>query len=252
MAKSKTQDFSIEEKLVAVLALQKTDSQIDKLNIQKGELPMEVADLEDEVRGLETRVNNVEADLKKINDYIDSRKEGKKAAEDLIKKYEKQQDNVKNSREFEAITKEIEMQHLEMKLCDKNIKDANIELEKKNEILIQSKRILESKVEILQQKQDELTKIIAETEKEEAALQVKSDALKEAVEARLLKAYDRIRKNYKNGLAVVHVERDSCSGCFNMIPPQKQSEIAQRKKIISCEHCGRILVDNELYEKVNP
>jgi len=144
------------------------------------------------------------------------------------------------------------MQHLEMKLCDKNIKDANIELEKKNEILIQSKRVLESKVEILQQKKEELTKIIAETEKEEAALQEKSDSLKGAVEERLLKAYERIRKSYKNGLAVVNVERDSCSGCFNMIPPQKQSEIAQRKKIIGCEHCGRILVDNELYEKVNP
>lgn len=252
MAKAKIQDFSIEEKLIAVLTLQKIDTQLDKLNIQKGELPMEVADLEDEVQGLDTRVKNITSDIEKINEYIESKKAAKKSSEELIKKYEKQQDNVKNSREFEAITKEVEMQHLEMKLCDKNIKDALVELEKKNEILVQSSKILSSKTEILGQKKDELTKIIEETEKEEDELKAQSDQAKQEVEPRLLSAYERIRKSYKNGLAVVQVGRDSCGGCFNMIPPQKQTEIAQRKKIIVCEHCGRVLVDNELFDKVNP
>lgn len=252
MAKAKSQDFSIEEKLIGVLTLQKIDTNLDKLNIQKGELPMEVSDLEDVVQGLETRVSNIELEIKKVEEYIESRKEAKKTAEELIKKYEKQQDNVKNSREYEAITKEIELQHLEMKLCDKHIKDAQADLDKKSEYLTQSTRSLAAKQEILEQKRSELTEIIAETEKEEAILKKQSEEAKEDVEPRLLTAYERIRHNFKNGLAVVSVSRDSCGGCFNMIPPQKQSEIAQRKKIIVCEHCGRVLVDNELFEKVQP
>lgn len=248
MAKSTTQDFSIQEKLVNVLKLQKIDSKLDQLNVQKGELPMEVADLEDEVKGLETRSNNINLELEKIENYIQSRKDAKKESEELIKKYEKQQDNVKNSREFEAITKEIEMQNLEMRLCDKNIKDAQIELEKKNDQKISTNRLLEGKVEILKQKKDELVKIISETEKEEEVLKSESDKAKENVDERLLSAYSRIRTNYKNGLAVVKIERDSCGGCFNMIPPQKQAEISQRKKIIVCEHCGRVMVDNDLFE----
>lgn len=250
MAKVKSPDFSIDEKLTSVLTLQKIDTQIDKLNIQKGELPMEVADLADEVQGLEVRVQNIDADVEKIKNYIESRKQVKKDAEELIKKYEKQQDNVKNSREYEAITKEIELQHLEMKLCDKNIKDATIELEKKSDLKLESSKLLEHKQEIFAQKEQELKQIIAETEKEEKELQAKSDAAKEKVDDRLLAAYERIRTNYKNGLAVVQVERDSCGGCFNMIPPQRQSEIAQRKKIIACEHCGRILVDGDLFNSV--
>lgn len=249
MAKATTQDFSIQEKLVNVLKLQKIDSKIDHLNVQKGELPMEVADLEDEVKGLETRSENINLEIEKIENYIQSRKDAKIEAENLIAKYEKQQDNVKNSREFEAITKEIELQHLEMRLCDKNIKDATIELEKKNDQKIITSRLLEGKIDVLNQKKEELVKIISETEKEEAILQEQSDKAKEYVDERLLSAYSRIRTNYKNGLAVVKIERDSCGGCFNMIPPQKQAEISQRKKIIVCEHCGRIMVDNDLFEQ---
>lgn len=251
MAKATTQDFSIQEKLVNVLKLQKIDSKLDQLNVQKGELPMEVADLEDEVKGLETRLHNINLEIEKIENYIQARKDAKKESEELIKKYEKQQDNVKNSREFEAITKEIEMQHLEMRLCDKNIKDAQIELEKKNDQKIAASRLLEGKTEILNQKKDELVKIISETEKEEEALKIQSEKAKENVDERLLSAYSRIRTNYKNGLAIVKIERDSCGGCFNMIPPQKQAEIAQRKKIIVCEHCGRVMVDNDLFDSVN-
>lgn len=243
-------DFSIEEKLVAVLSLQKIDSKIDELQTLKGELPMEVKDLEDDVEGLQTRINNVDAEINTINDYITSRKDAKKEAEALIAKYEKQQDNVKNSREFEAITKEIEMQNLEMRLCDKNVKDALVELQERETVKNQNLSLIEAKKEMLAQKQDELEKIIKETEKEESALEKRSEDAKEKVDARLFSAYERIRKSYKNGLAVVPVLRDSCGGCFNVIPPQRQTEIMQRKKIIVCEHCGRILVDSDLNDSV--
>ena len=243
-------DFSIEEKLTAVLTLQKIDSKRDEIKTLKGELPMEVNDLEDEVEGLQTRANNIDSEINSINEYIDSRKNAKKEAEALIKKYEKQQDNVKNSREFEAITKEIEMQELEMKLCDKHIKDALVKLqEAQNGKIIAGER-LANKQEALVAKKGELDKIIKETEAEENELIKTSDKAKEKVEERLLTAYERIRNSYRNGLAVVPVLRDSCGGCFNIIPPQRQAEISQRKKIIVCEHCGRILVDNDLNEAV--
>ncbi len=243
-------DFSIEEKLIAVLSLQKIDSKIDEIKTIKGELPMEVKDLEDEVEGLQTRVNNITAEVDSINEYIDGRKEAKKEAEALIKKYEKQQDNVKNSREFEAITKEMEMQELEMKQCDKLIKDVAVKLQEVQHLKLQTDQRLEAKQEILEQKKSELERIIKETEKEEEVLVRKSEVAKERVEERLLVAYERIRTSYRNGLAVVPVLRNSCGGCYNVIPPQRQSEIAQRKKIIVCEHCGRILVDNDLNETV--
>lgn len=245
-------DFSIEEKLTAVLTLQKIDSKRDEIKTLKGELPMEVNDLEDEVEGLQTRANNIDSEINSINEYIDSRKNAKKEAEALIKKYEKQQDNVKNSREFEAITKEMEMQELEMKLCDKHIKDASVKLQEAMNTKLQSQSQLEGKKEALQAKKGELDKIIKETEKEENELVKTSGKAKEKVEERLLTAYERIRTSYRNGLAVVPVMRDSCGGCFNIIPPQRQAEIHQRKKIIVCEHCGRILVDSELNEAVKP
>lgn len=245
-------DFSIEEKLTAVLSLQKIDSKIDQIQTLKGELPMEVNDLQDEVEGLQTRVNNVDAEVNSINEYIESRKAAKKEAEALIKKYEKQQDNVKNSREFEAITKEMEMQELEMKLCDKHVKDALVRLQDAQDSKIESEQRLKAKQDVLKVKQKELDKIIAETEKEEKALEKVSLKSKEAVDSRLLTAYERIRESYRNGLAVVPVLRDSCGGCFNIIPPQRQTEIAQRKKIIVCEHCGRILVDSDLNDTVKP
>ncbi len=243
-------DFSIEEKLTAVLTLQKIDSKIDEIKTLKGELPMEVSVLEDEVEGLQTRVSNVDSEVNSVNEYIENRKTAKKEAEALIKKYEKQQDNVKNSREFEAITKEMEMQELEIKLCDKHVKDALVRLQESQNARINTQKQLELKQDVLDLKRKELDKIIKETEAEEKELAKSSEAAKAKVEERLLTAYERIRTSYRNGLAVVPVMRDSCGGCFNIIPPQRQAEIHQRKKIIVCEHCGRILVNTELNDSV--
>lgn len=243
-------DFSVEEKLIAVLTLQKIDSKIDEIKTLKGELPMEVKDLEDEVEGLNTRLQNIDAEINSINSFVDTKTEGKKEAQALIKKYEKQQDNVKNNREFEAINKEIEMQELEVKLNEKHIKDAGFELKERANQRIKAEEKIADVEGALKVKRAELEKIIADTEKEEKELSKKSDAAKEKVDARLLAAYERIRNNYRNGLAVVPILRDSCGGCFNVIPPQRQSEIRQRKKIVVCEHCGRVLVDSELNEMV--
>lgn len=243
-------DFSVEEKLIAVLTLQKIDSKIDEIQTLKGELPMEVKDLEDEIEGLQTRINNIDAEIDSINKFIAQKTDAKKEAQALIKKYEKQQDNVKNNREFEAINKEMEMQELEVKLNDKHIKDANIELKDRDMQRGKTEEKINELNEALKLKKSELEKIIAETEKEEKQLAGKSSEAKEKVDARLLSAYERIRTSYKNGLAVVPILRDSCGGCFNIIPPQRQSEIRQRKKIIVCEHCGRIVVDNDLNDQI--
>lgn len=243
-------EFSVEEKLIAVLTLQKIDSKIDEIQTLKGELPMEVKDLEDEIEGLQTRINNIDAEIDSINKFIAQKTDAKKEAQALIKKYEKQQDNVKNNREFEAINKEMEMQELEVKLNEKHIKDANIELKDRDMQRGKTEEKINELNEALKLKKSELEKIIAETEKEEKQLAGKSSEAKEKVDARLLSAYERIRTSYKNGLAVVPILRDSCGGCFNIIPPQRQSEIRQRKKIIVCEHCGRIVVDNDLNDQI--
>ena len=244
-------DFSVEEKLIAVLTLQKIDSKIDEIHTLKGELPMEVKDLEDEIEGLQTRINNIDAEINSINSFIDGKTNDKKESLALIKKYEKQQENVKNNREFEAINKEIEMQELEVKLNDKHIKDATFEQKDRLNARIKTEEKIETVNVSLKVKRTELEKITADTEKEEKILQKKSDEAKEKVDARLLTAYERIRSSYRNGLAVVPILRDSCGGCFNVIPPQRQSEIRQHKKIIVCEHCGRILVDVDLNDQVN-
>lgn len=244
-------DFSVEEKLTAVLALQKVDSKIDEIRTMKGELPMEVKDLEDDIEGLQTRINNIDAEINTTNEFIENKTNAKKEAGALIKKYEKQQDNVKNNREFEAINKEIEMQELEVKLNEKHIKDANFELKERMNMRLKTEEKIKDVEEALKIKRAELEKITADTEKEEKVLSEKSEEAKEKVDPRLLTAYNRIRSSYRNGLAVVPIVRDSCGGCFNVIPPQRQSEIRQHKKIIVCEHCGRILVDSDLNDKVN-
>ena len=244
-------DFSVEEKLTAVLSLQKIDSKIDDIRTLKGELPMEVKDLEDEIEGLQTRINNIDTEINNINAFIETKTEAKKEAAALIKKYEKQQDNVKNNREFEAIAKEMEMQELEVRLNEKHIKDASYEQKDRMNARIKTEEKIATVEETLKVKRSELEKISADTEKEEQQLTVKSEAAKEKVDPRLLTAYERIRTSYRNGLAVVPILRDSCGGCFNVIPPQRQSEIRQHKKIIVCEHCGRILVDSDLNDKVN-
>jgi predicted nucleic acid-binding Zn-ribbon protein len=243
-------DFSVEQKLVAVLTLQKIDSKIDEIRTLKGELPMEVKDLEDEIEGLRTRITNIDAEIDSIEKFIQSKNDAKKDAQDLMKKYEKQQDNVKNNREYEAITKEMELQELEVRLNEKHVKDASFEQRERQATRTKAEEAMTSLEATLAIKQSDLEKIIAETEIEEQALAEKSDEAKKKVDAKLLSAYERIRASYKNGLAVVSILRDSCGGCFNVIPPQRQSEIRQHKKITVCEHCGRVLVDSELNEQV--
>lgn len=243
-------DYSVEEKLTSLVNLQKVDSKLDGIQILKGELPIEVSDLEDEIAGLNARQNRIEEEVNGIQQFIEEKKTIIKDSQDLIKKYEKQSDNVKNNREFEAINKEMEMQTLEVKLAEKHIKDATEDLAEKGKQLELAKKAISAKETNLKAKKGELEKIIGETDKEEKHYRKLEEAARNAVDERLLLSYDRIRNNYRNGLAVVPVERDSCGGCFNAIPPQKQSEIKQRKKIIVCENCGRILVDDDLENSV--
>lgn len=243
-------EFSVEEKLVSLVTLQKVESKLDEIRVLKGELPMEVADLEDEIQGLHARQLRIEEEINGIAEFIQQKKEAIKEAEALIKKYEKQSENVKNNREFEAINKEIEMQQLEVKLCEKHIKDANEEIAEKAVTLEKAKKAIANKEGVLNGKKGELEKIISATEKEETEFTNRAQAAREGVEARLLASYEKIRNNFRNGLAVVPVERDACGGCFYSIPPQKQSEIKQRKKIMVCENCGRILVDADLVDSI--
>ena len=239
-------DFSVEEKLSALVRLQKIDSKLDEIKILKGELPMEVSDLEDELQGLNARRTRIEEEINGISEFIEQKKQSIKDSEALVKKYEKQSEAVKNSREFEAINKEIEMQTLEGKLAEKHIRDANEELADKVRALDSVKKQIGTREGTLGHKKGELDKIIAETEKEEQHFLDIADSARKSTDERLLHSYDRIRKSYRNGLAVVPVIRDACGGCFNAIPPQKQSEIRQRKKVMICENCGRILVDDDL------
>lgn len=247
---STVKEYSVEEKLTSLVQLQKIESKMDEIHILKGELPMEVRDLEDEILGLNSRQTRIEEEINGIQEFINQKKNAIKDAEALIKKYEKQSENVKNSREFEAITKEIEMQQLEVKLAEKHIKDANEEIAEKVQHLDKAKKNISNKESVLKNKKDELEKIIAANEKEEKHFEKQANEARHHVDERLLFSYDRIRKNYRNGLAVVPVERDACGGCFYAIPPQKQSEIKQRKKVIVCENCGRILVDEELNNNI--
>jgi uncharacterized protein len=243
-------EFSVQEKLTSIITLQKIDSKIDEINKLRGELPMEVKDLEDEMEGFNTRIAGLEKEIKSVKEDIASKKAQQEESASLLKKYEKQQTNVKNSREFEAINKEIEMQELEIKALDKKIKDAKVEIDEYTTLINETKGKIAEKEEVLALKQKELKKITEETEKEEKELLKQREKAAEAVEGRLLVAYDRIRNSFRNGLAVVAVERDSCGGCYNVIPPQRQSDIRLRKKMIVCEHCGRIMIDNELSESV--
>ena len=239
-------EFSVEEKLTSLVTLQKIESKLDELHILKGELPMEVADLEDEIQGLHSRQMRIEEEINGVNEFIEQKKEVIKEAQALVKKYDKQSTNVKNNREFEAINKEIEMQQLEVKLAEKHIKDATDEIAEKAVTLEKAKKTIAAKESVLNTKKGELEKIIAANEKEEKHFNKQAAEARGHVDGRLLASYDKIRKSYRNGLAVVPVERDACGGCFYAIPPQKQSEIRQRKKVMVCENCGRILVDDDL------
>jgi len=243
-------EFSVEEKLTALINLQKIESKLDEIHILKGELPMEVADLEDEITGLHARQTRIEEEINGVTDFIQQRRDAIKESEALIKKYEKQSTNVKNNREFEAVNKEIEMQQLEVKLAEKHIKDATEEISEKAVLLEKAKKNIATKEGILSTKKGELEKIIAATEKEEKHFSKQAAEARENVDPRLITSYEKIRKSYRNGLAVVPVERDACGGCFYSIPPQKQSEIKQHKKVMICENCGRILVDDDLANSI--
>ncbi|HEU4859340.1 MAG TPA: C4-type zinc ribbon domain-containing protein [Chitinophagaceae bacterium] len=247
---STVKEYSVQEKLTGLVTLQKIDSKLDELKVLKGELPMEVADLEDEIQGLHARQTRIEEEINGITEFIEQKKELIKESGGLVKKYEKQSNNVKNNREFEAINKEIEMQQLEVKLAEKHIKDATDEISEKAIALEKAKKTIAAKEGILNTKKEELEKIIASTEKEEKHFNKMAAEAKDSVDPRLLTSYSKIRHSYRNGLAVVQVERDACGGCFYAIPPQKQSEIRQHKKIMVCENCGRVLVDTDLHAAV--
>ncbi len=242
-------EFTIQDKLKSILELQNVDSKRDEITNLKGELPILVSDLEDEMAGLNTRVGKLEDEIEGIENTIKERREAKKTAKANIEKYEKQSNDVKNKREFDAINKEIESAELEILHIDKLIREENGRL---NELKDKTNEVLEE-IDVvaakLAEKSEELDRIEKETSKEEASLKKTSDKLKKDVDPRILRAYENLRSNFKNGLAVVPVEREACGGCYNQIPPQKQVDIGMRKKIVACEHCGRILVDNELYQQ---
>jgi predicted nucleic acid-binding Zn-ribbon protein len=241
-AKAAKKELNIADKLDALFELQKIDSEIDKIRTVRGELPLEVQDLEDEVAGLQTRISNLEEEVAQLDTEVSDRKNASKDSETAIAKYKEQQNNVRNNREYESLSKEIEFQELEIKLHEKKTKEAKFKIESKQEVLDEAKTQLELRSSDLATKKSELDAIISETQVDEDKLLKSSDNAKKNIEERLLFAYDRLRTNAKNGLAVVPVNRDACGGCFNKIPAQRQLDIETKKKIIVCEHCGRILV----------
>ena len=239
-------EVTVEEKLRALYDLQLIDSRIDEIRSVRGELPLEVEDLEDEVAGMNTRLEKLKADLEVIEDQIKEKKNNIEESKALIKKYSAQQDNVRNNREYNSLSKEVEFQELEIQLAEKNIKGYRAQIEQKSLVIEETKGRFEERSEHLKHKQGELDEILKETEKEEQTLIKESNSYEALIEPRLIKAYKRIRNNVKNGLAIVAVERGASGGSFFIIPPQVQVEIASRKKIITDEHSGRILVDPDL------
>ncbi|MBI1221923.1 MAG: hypothetical protein GC180_04895 [Bacteroidetes bacterium] len=237
-------EASIEERLNNLADLQAIDSKIDEIKAIRGELPMEVSDLEDDIAGLETRIEKYGEEIKEQEGSISANKNKIKEAQQFIKKYQTQLDNVKNNREYDALSKEIEIQGLEIQAAEKRIGEYGKQIELKKETLDAANAELEGRKLDLENKKKELSTIIEETEKEEKELMTKRNKAEAKLEDRLRVAYNRIRQNVKNGIAVANVERNSCTGCFGNIPPQMQADIRSRKKIIVCEHCGRILIDS--------
>ena len=239
-------EMSVEEKLKNLYQLQLMLSEIDKIRILRGELPLEVEDLEDEIEGLKTRIENTQKDVSDLRSRINEMKTKIDLASQQLAKYKEQLDNVANNREYDLLNKEIEFQQLEIELCNKRIREANTQEKSKEEFLEKNQQILEGRNQDLEIKKNELDEIIAETKAEEEKLREKSKNLELSIEPRLLQAFKRIRKNSRNGLGIVYVQRDACGGCFAKIPPQRQLDVRMRKKIIVCEYCGRILIDPEL------
>ena len=247
MAKKKA-TITVEDRLKALYQLQMIDSEVDKIRIVRGELPLEIEDLEDLLAGMQTRLDKLNSELDVVNNEILAKKNANLDAEALVKKYEKQLKNIKNNREFSSLTKELEYKTLEIQLNEKQMAELNAKTLHKDEVINEVKVQVADKEEELAVKNKELAAIIKETEKEEKVLLKKSEKAQEVIEERILKSYTRIRSKVVNGLAVVSVDRNACGGCFNQIPPQRQLDIQMHKKVIVCEHCGRILVDSNILE----
>jgi predicted nucleic acid-binding Zn-ribbon protein len=244
--KASVDDLSVEQKLTNLYRLQTMLSEIDKIKTLRGELPLEVQDLEDEVAGLQTRIQNFQLDTKDIDTAIGQQRIKITDSNTLVSKYKEQLDNVRNNREFDSLSKEIEFQGLEVELAEKRIREFTVESKTINEEIAKSKTLLEERQADLKSKKSELDEIISETKIQEEQLREKAKQLETTIEPRLLAAFKRIRKSARNGLAVVYIQRDACGGCFNKIPPQRQLDIKLRKKTIVCEHCGRIMIDPQL------
>ncbi|MBP3611575.1 MAG: hypothetical protein J6J14_00005 [Rikenellaceae bacterium] len=244
MAQKKTTevDYSMHDKIIALYELQKIDSKIDEIDKIKGELPLEVQDLEDEIAGLKTRIENINTEVEELTSLTKQRKREIEEAKMMIAKYTEQQNNVRNNREYDALTKEIEYQNLEIELAEKRLKEYAADIRNKKRISEEAEAIAADRSIDLEAKRKELDGIEAETAKEVEVLRAQETKAQEVIDERLLTAYKRIRKNVRNGLAVVTIKRDACGGCYNRIPPQRQAEVRQGKKVIVCEYCGRILV----------
>ena len=245
-AKNEPKELTVEQKLKALYQLQTTLSKIDEIKTLRGELPLEVQDLEDEIAGLSTRIDKIKSEVDELKSAIAGKRVEIEAAKASVEKYKSQQDNVRNNREYDFLTKEIEFQSLEMELCEKRIKEFTAEEQEKSEEIDKNTKALEERQKDLDQKKNELDEIIEETKQEEEKLRDKAKDPETKIDPRLLQSFKRIRKNSRNGLGIVYVQRDACGGCFNKIPPQRQLDIRSRKKIIVCEYCGRIMIDPEL------
>ena len=246
MAKKDPMDMPVEERLKTLFQLQTTLSGIDEKRALRGELPLEVQDLEDEIEGLTTRIEKINADIAEFEQAVTMKRGEIENAKVSVERYKEQLNDVKNNREYDTLSKEIEYQTLEIELCNKKIKEANARIEEKKAELAQNEEVIEDRRQALDQKKSELDEIMEETRAEEEKLKAKVKELEAKIEPRLLTSFKRIRKNARNGLGIVYVQRDACGGCFNKIPPQRQLDIKMHKKVIVCEYCGRILIDPEL------
>lgn len=242
----KEQELTVEQKLKALYQLQTMLSKIDEIKTLRGELPLEVEDLEDDVAGLTTRIERIKSEIAELKQAVATKRVEIETAKATIVKYKEQQENVRNNREYDFLTKEIEFQTLEIELCEKRIKEFTFQEQEKGKELENSEALLDERNKDLELKKTELEEIVAETKQEEEKLREKVKELEVKIEPRLLQSFKRIRKNSRNGLGIVYVQRDACGGCFNKIPPQRQLDIRLRKKIIVCEYCGRIMIDPEL------
>lgn len=246
MAKKDPIELSVEEKLKTLYQLQTSLSEIDEKRTLRGELPLEVQDLEDEIAGLTLRIDKIQQEIREFQTAVTQKRVEMDQAKKSIERYQKQLDEVKNNREYDTLTKEIEYQSLEIELCEKKIKDALIKIEEKTHALEEGRENIKERQEDLKHKRNELNEIVQETREEEEKLRERIAELETKIEPRLLSSFKRIRKNARNGLGIVYVQRDACGGCFNKIPPQRQLDIKMHKKVIVCEYCGRIMIDPDL------